>query len=326
MILKWHNKNSLALYPYYKNTGCVCIYIYMCSSVCYLNQVKQCLWHYGLISEPRFDPWSLNHDLVPAVLWSGASPPAAELSLPGIISRETSCCSLESCWSHSSNMSFNSAAGGHAPWRNSSLLLGGGRDPPLSDQGETIIGVYLLLLGRPPHTHTICFTFCVCVCVSLSVWVSVCTALCVCLCLSVCVAVYLCVSFSLYAIVCVCCSLVPCLTPVSWCVQGGCPGLETASSSSFCTDREPTCSPPTTWPLTWPCPTPASLCLDTPEASSRSSTSSRAAITSSPPSGPARYQTHLTYTRETPDKYLWHTWDTPETHWEISYHTYLRCA
>ncbi|XP_037327283.1 opsin-5-like [Pungitius pungitius] len=54
---------------------------------------------------------------------------------------------LESCWSHSSNMSFNSVAGGNAPWRNSSLLLGGGRDPPLSDQGETIIGVYLLLLG-----------------------------------------------------------------------------------------------------------------------------------------------------------------------------------
>ncbi|KAI9545539.1 hypothetical protein NQZ68_035420 [Dissostichus eleginoides] len=33
------------------------------------------------------------------------------------------------------------------PWRNSHLVLGGGRDPPLSDQGETIIGVYLLLLG-----------------------------------------------------------------------------------------------------------------------------------------------------------------------------------
>ncbi|XP_037619196.1 opsin-5-like [Sebastes umbrosus] len=41
-------------------------------------------------------------------------------------------------------MSLSSAA-----WRNHSLglVLGGGRDPPLSDQGETIIGVYLLLLG-----------------------------------------------------------------------------------------------------------------------------------------------------------------------------------
>ncbi|CAF93334.1 unnamed protein product, partial [Tetraodon nigroviridis] len=32
------------------------------------------------------------------------------------------------------------------PWRNSSVL-GGGAEPPLSEQGETIIGVYLLLLG-----------------------------------------------------------------------------------------------------------------------------------------------------------------------------------
>uniref|UniRef100_A0A3B5AXE7 Opsin-5-like n=1 Tax=Stegastes partitus TaxID=144197 RepID=A0A3B5AXE7_9TELE len=38
------------------------------------------------------------------------------------------------------------SAGG-PPWRNHSLVLGGGGDPPLSDQGETIIGVYLLLLG-----------------------------------------------------------------------------------------------------------------------------------------------------------------------------------
>ncbi|KAK5873279.1 hypothetical protein PBY51_018331 [Eleginops maclovinus] len=40
-----------------------------------------------------------------------------------------------------------SAEDASPPWRNSSLVLGGGRDPPLSDQGETIIGVYLLLLG-----------------------------------------------------------------------------------------------------------------------------------------------------------------------------------
>ncbi|KAM9314745.1 opsin 6, group member a [Pholidichthys leucotaenia] len=32
-------------------------------------------------------------------------------------------------------------------WRNHSFILGGGSDPPLMDQGETIIGVYLLLLG-----------------------------------------------------------------------------------------------------------------------------------------------------------------------------------
>ncbi|XP_059186933.1 opsin-5-like [Centropristis striata] len=46
-----------------------------------------------------------------------------------------------------SALSSSAAAAGPAPWRNNSLLLGGGRDPPLSDQGETIIGVYLLLLG-----------------------------------------------------------------------------------------------------------------------------------------------------------------------------------
>ncbi|XP_047435655.1 opsin-5-like isoform X2 [Mugil cephalus] len=44
-------------------------------------------------------------------------------------------------------MSFSGAAGRALPWRNHSFILGGGRDPPLSDQGETIIGVYLLLLG-----------------------------------------------------------------------------------------------------------------------------------------------------------------------------------
>ncbi|XP_026216225.1 opsin 6, group member a [Anabas testudineus] len=43
------------------------------------------------------------------------------------------------------SMSSGSAAGG-PPWKNHSFILGG-RDPPLSDQGETIIGVYLLLLG-----------------------------------------------------------------------------------------------------------------------------------------------------------------------------------
>ncbi|CAB1424448.1 unnamed protein product [Pleuronectes platessa] len=44
-------------------------------------------------------------------------------------------------------MSLSSSSGPSAPWRNNSFILGTGRDPPLSDQGETIIGVYLLLLG-----------------------------------------------------------------------------------------------------------------------------------------------------------------------------------
>lgn len=43
-------------------------------------------------------------------------------------------------------MSLSGAAAHGPAWRNHSLILGG-RDPPLSDQGETIIGVYLLLLG-----------------------------------------------------------------------------------------------------------------------------------------------------------------------------------
>lgn len=38
------------------------------------------------------------------------------------------------------------------PWRKNSSILGGGREPALSDQGETIIGIYLLLLGT--HTYT----------------------------------------------------------------------------------------------------------------------------------------------------------------------------
>lgn len=38
-----------------------------------------------------------------------------------------------------------------APWRNKSFMVGTGRDPPLSDQGETVIGVYLLLLGEHGH-------------------------------------------------------------------------------------------------------------------------------------------------------------------------------
>ncbi|XP_023189669.1 opsin-5-like isoform X1 [Xiphophorus maculatus] len=48
-------------------------------------------------------------------------------------------------------MSLSNTAGpgpGTGPaWKNHSFSTGGGRDPPLSDQGETIIGVYLLLLG-----------------------------------------------------------------------------------------------------------------------------------------------------------------------------------
>lgn len=50
----------------------------------------------------------------------------------------------------------SAAAAAGPPWRNHSFILGGGRDPPLTDQGETIIGVYLLLLGGSTlqHTHT----------------------------------------------------------------------------------------------------------------------------------------------------------------------------
>uniref|UniRef100_A0A671TDW3 Opsin 6, group member a n=1 Tax=Sparus aurata TaxID=8175 RepID=A0A671TDW3_SPAAU len=44
-------------------------------------------------------------------------------------------------------MSGISPAADGPPWRNNSFILAGGKDPPLSDQGETIIGVYLLLLG-----------------------------------------------------------------------------------------------------------------------------------------------------------------------------------
>ncbi|XP_047222724.1 opsin 6, group member a [Girardinichthys multiradiatus] len=44
-------------------------------------------------------------------------------------------------------MSLNGAAAHGPPWKNHSFSMEGGRDPPLSDQGETIIGVYLLLLG-----------------------------------------------------------------------------------------------------------------------------------------------------------------------------------
>ncbi|XP_043970937.1 opsin 6, group member a isoform X1 [Gambusia affinis] len=44
-------------------------------------------------------------------------------------------------------MSLSNAAGPGPAWKNHSFSTGGGRDPPLSDQGETIIGVYLLLLG-----------------------------------------------------------------------------------------------------------------------------------------------------------------------------------
>ncbi|KAK5898607.1 hypothetical protein CesoFtcFv8_008166 [Champsocephalus esox] len=40
-----------------------------------------------------------------------------------------------------------SAGDAPPPGATATWCWGGGRDPPLSDQGETIIGVYLLLLG-----------------------------------------------------------------------------------------------------------------------------------------------------------------------------------
>lgn len=51
-------------------------------------------------------------------------------------------------------MSVSGSPAAGPAWRNHSFIPGGGRDPPLSDQGETIIGVYLLLLGGRAHTHT----------------------------------------------------------------------------------------------------------------------------------------------------------------------------
>lgn len=126
--------------------------------------------------------------------------------------------------------------------------------------------------------------------------------------------------YSLCSLLCSLLALVPeCFSFVFW-FQVGCPGLETASSSSFCTDREPHCSPQTTWPLTWPSLTPASQCSDTPEASSRSSTSSRAVTTSSPLSGLARYQTPDPHNNH--QKHIWNrtemhptlTWLQPEPH------------
>ncbi|KAL7403646.1 hypothetical protein ABVT39_003299 [Epinephelus coioides] len=67
--------------------------------------------------------------------------------------RQTSCQRAADCQSSnmstlsSSSSSFSSGfAGPPPPWRNNSLLLGGGRDPPLSDQGETIIGVQRAVL------------------------------------------------------------------------------------------------------------------------------------------------------------------------------------
>ncbi|KAG7486104.1 opsin-5-like [Solea senegalensis] len=57
------------------------------------------------------------------------------------------------------SLSGGSLRGLSVPWRNNSLMFGGGQDPPLSDHGETVIGVYLLLLGD--HTHTRTHTYCI---------------------------------------------------------------------------------------------------------------------------------------------------------------------
>jgi hypothetical protein len=44
--------------------------------------------------------------------------------------------------------------GASTHWRNNYTLPA--RDPPLSDQGETIIGVYLLVLGRYQQHAVLC--------------------------------------------------------------------------------------------------------------------------------------------------------------------------
>ncbi len=84
----------------------------------------------------------------------------------------------------------------------------------------------------------------------------------------------------------------PALTENVVCVfcQVGCRGLATASWSSFCSSRDRVSSPQTIWRSTSPFLTPASPCSDTPEESSRSSTSSGITDTSSPLCGPARYR------------------------------------
>lgn len=53
-------------------------------------------------------------------------------------------------------MSVSGSLAAGPAWRNHSFIPGGGKDPPLSDQGETIIGVYLLLLGGCAHTNSVC--------------------------------------------------------------------------------------------------------------------------------------------------------------------------
>lgn len=53
---------------------------------------------------------------------------------------------------HLSCLHLSIMADSSPPWRNNSFILGGGRDAALSDQRETIIGIYLLLLGT--HTYT----------------------------------------------------------------------------------------------------------------------------------------------------------------------------
>lgn len=53
---------------------------------------------------------------------------------------------------HLSCLHLGIMADSSPPWRNNSFILGDGRDTALSDQGETIIGIYLLLLGT--HTYT----------------------------------------------------------------------------------------------------------------------------------------------------------------------------
>ena len=62
-------------------------------------------------------------------------------------------------WSVAGGETMSAATGfqGATLWRNNNYTLPI-RDPPLSDQGETIIGVYLLVLGRYQHA-VVCLYF-----------------------------------------------------------------------------------------------------------------------------------------------------------------------
>ena len=60
------------------------------------------------------------------------------------------------------------------PWRNNNLTTVE-TEPPLSEQAELVIGVYLLVIGmftlQFSHTHFLCVSLCICACVCVCVCV-----------------------------------------------------------------------------------------------------------------------------------------------------------